>query len=227
MIKAVLFDMFETQATIFQSPLYLSRDMARDAGILEDSFIRLWQSLDDERILGHISLDEAVGIVLRENDCFSQDVLSSIVNRRIDSKRECFNHLHSEIIPLLEKLKENKIKIGVVSNCFQEEAQVIRESALFQYYDAICLSCEVGLKKPDKRIFERCISILSVAPGECLYIGDGGSFELETASSMGMITFQAMWYVNAVDRHPSKRNRIFDMLERPLDVLDVVVEYND
>ena len=35
MKKAVLFDVFETQVTIFQSPLYLSMHMAEDAGISE------------------------------------------------------------------------------------------------------------------------------------------------------------------------------------------------
>ncbi|MCQ2578205.1 MAG: hypothetical protein MJ176_06715 [Treponema sp.] len=33
MIKAVIFDMYETLVTLYESPMYFSKDMAKDAGI--------------------------------------------------------------------------------------------------------------------------------------------------------------------------------------------------
>ena len=33
---------------------------------------------------------------------------------------------------------------------------------------------------------------LSVSPDECIYVGDGGSLELETASQIGMKALQAV-----------------------------------
>ena len=218
----MLLDMFETQVSIFQSPLYLSRDIARDIGVPENSFKRFWDSMDEDRILGRLSLYNAVEAALRNYGCYSPELLNTIVKRRIDSKRECFNHLHPEIIPLLKGLRDKRIKIGVVSNCFDEEAQVIRESTLYPFYDSICLSCEMGVKKPDYKIFENSRYSLFVDSNECLYIGDGGCHELETASSLGMNAVQAMWYINAFKGHPSKRNEEFSMLERPLDVLEIV-----
>lgn len=226
MIKAVLFDMFETQVSIFQSPLYLSRNIASDIGVTENLFKEFWDCMDEDRILGHLSLNEAVEIALRHFGCFSRELVNEIVKRRIDSKQECFNHLNPEIIPLLDKLKHKEIKIGVVSNCFEEEALVIRKSILFPFYDSVCLSCEMGIKKPDYRIFEVCRSSLSIAPDECLYIGDGGCHELEAASSLGMHAVQAMWYVNSYSGHPSKRNEDFSMLEKPLDVLEAMCSYS-
>ncbi len=38
MIKAVIFDMFETLITLFESPLYFGSQMAYDAGIPEEKF---------------------------------------------------------------------------------------------------------------------------------------------------------------------------------------------
>lgn len=222
MIKAVLFDVFETQVTIYQSPLYLSMHMAKDAGIPAEQFKEFWQKMDEKRTLGYISLDEAVEIALKEFGCYSQELRFRIVNQRIQSKRECFNHIHPEIIPLLAALKNNGIKIGVISNCFTEEAKVIKESCLFPYYDSVSLSCELSMKKPDQRIFRNCINNLSVDAKECVYVGDGGCLELETASALGMHAIQAMWYVNANNNHPTKRNTVFEMAEKPFDILKLV-----
>lgn len=76
---------------------------------------------------------------------------------------------------MLQTLKEKKIKIGLISNCYSEEAVLIRESQLFPYFDQSCLSYELGMKKPDPGIFLKCMEGLGVRAGECLYIGDGGS----------------------------------------------------
>ena len=48
--------------------------------------------------------------------------------------------------------------------------------------------------KPEKEIFYRCMNRLGVQPEECLYVGDGGSQELETACGLGMQAVQAVWY---------------------------------
>lgn len=50
-------------------------------------------------------------------------------------------------------------------------------------------------------------------------IGDGGSFELETASSLGMKSFQAAWYLKDGVNQPAKRMKEFIQIESPLDVL--------
>ncbi len=47
-------------------------------------------------------------------------------------------------------------------------------------------SCEVGLKKPDPRIYQLVAKQLAVKPESCLYIGDGSSNELSGATAVGM-----------------------------------------
>lgn len=87
---------------------------------------------------------------------------------------------------MLSELKDKGILIGLISNCFSEEADVIRRSELFSYFDAVYLSYEQGLQKPDEEIYRRCMDRLGVKQEECLYIGDGGSNELEAARKLGM-----------------------------------------
>ena len=59
---------------------------------------------------------------------------------------------------------------------------------------------------------------LGLDPEECLYVGDGGSLELETAQAVGMHPLQAAWYLKDGTRQPVKRKVEFKQAETPLDV---------
>lgn len=222
MIRAVIFDMFETLITHFESPLYFGVQMAADAGIPEADFQAVWRPAEDDRTLGKLTLEELLERVLKENQCYSPELLQKLADKRRATKEECFRHLHGEILPVLEALKEQEIKIGLVSNCFSEEAEVIRRSALFPFFDAACLSCEQGLKKPDPEIFLLCMDKLNVDPGECIYVGDGGSRELEAARELGMKPVQAVWYLKEGVNQPSGRKADFVQAKTPLEVLRYV-----
>jgi len=219
MIRAVIFDMYETLITHYKSPLYFGAEMAQDAGIPKEKFYPLWRGLDYERTVGRISLEELLERILRENDCYSEALLNKLVSKRVATKEECFRHLHIEIIPMLSKLKERGLLVGLISNCYAEEAKVIRESELFPFFDGVHLSCELGIAKPDVAIFERCMKDLAVNPEKCLYIGDGGSRELETATALGMKVVQAVWYLQEGSTQLSKRLANFLQAETPREVV--------
>lgn len=222
MIRAVIFDMYETLITHYNSPLYFGTQMAEDAGIPEDVFKSLWRPTEQERTIGKLTFEETMELILRENDCYSETIFKKIVDKRIATKEECFKQLHTEIIPMLSTFKKRGFLIGLISNCFSEEAEVIRKSELCPYFDAIYLSYEQGIQKPDEEIFKRCIEDLSVKAEECIYVGDGGSYELETARKLGMKAVQAVWYLKEGTSQPSKRKHDFMQLEKPLDVLKLV-----
>lgn len=224
MIRAVIFDMFETLITHYQCPLYFGSQMAEDAGIPEERFQLLWRPSEYDRSIGKVTLEEVLESILRENHYYSEKLLRELTEKRTETKRECFRHLHPEIIPMLSQIKDRGILIGLLSNCYLEEAGVIRKSALFPYFDAAFLSCEQGMIKPDPAFFEKCMKKLSVNAEECLYVGDGGSFELETAKSLGMKAVQAAWYLKEGSIQPSGRKPDFLQVERPLDILSYIKE---
>jgi len=222
MIKAVIFDMFETLITHYHTPLYFGAQMAKDAGIPEDKFQSLWRPTEHERTIGKLTFEKTLESILRENNCYSEALLKKIVDKRIAAKEACFSHLHPEIIPMLTALKEKGRLIGLISNCFSEEADVIRRSELFTYFEAVYLSYEQGIQKPEEEIFKRCLESLSVKAENCVYIGDGGSSELEAARKLGMKAVQAAWYLQEGTTQPSKRKHEFLQLERPLDALNLL-----
>jgi len=220
--KAVIFDMYETLITHYNCPLYFSAEMAADAGVPVERFQPLWRATEYERTVGKMTFEDVIIRILEENNCYSEDILKKIADKRTATKEECFKHLHEEIIPMLEALKERGIKLGLISNCFSEEAVVIRNSVLFPYFDGVCLSYEQGIQKPDKEIYRRCMEQLSVMPSECVYVGDGGSFELETARELGMTAVQAVWYLKEGTFQPTTRMDEFAQAESPMDVLGCI-----
>lgn len=219
MIKAVIFDMYETLITHYKSPLYFSEEMAKDAGIQVEQFLPYWRETEEDRWIGKLTFEETIATILKKNHCYCEQVLETIVRKRMETKEEGFRQLHPEIIPMLKKLKEKNVKIGLISNCFSEEVVAIRNSVLFPFFDEVYLSYEQQIQKPDYEIYRRCMKDLQVQPEECLYVGDGGSFELEAATALGMNARQATWYFQEGLPYQSKRNPKFHQLDTPLEVL--------
>ena len=219
MIKAVIFDMYETLITQYECPQYFAAQMALDAGVDEAKFQQLWRPTEDDRSIGTYSLEEILENVLRKCDCFSKSKLREIVAKRMRSKEQAFEHLHSEIIPMLTKIKEKGLQIGLISNCFSEESAVIKKSILYPFFDVACLSYDEGVKKPEEEIYRRCLERLQVQPEECIYVGDGGSNELEAAKALGMKAMQATWYLKEGTSQPCKRKAECMQLDTPLDIL--------
>lgn len=218
MKRAVLFDMFETLITHYRTPLYFSGAMAADAGMEEETFRTLWRATESDRTLGRLTLRQTLTDILAQRGMDDPQRVAAMVQKRTEVKEQLFAHLHPGILPLLQQLQQRGIQIGLVSNCFDEEAAVIRRSCLMPYFGSLCLSCELGVAKPDRAIFTRCLEQLQVSPEDCLYVGDGGSRELETAQALGMQPLQALWYLP--DGAPISPNRAFPGLHDPLQVLN-------
>lgn len=97
---------------------------------------------------------------------------------------------------MLQKLKGSGYFIGLISNCSSEEVTVFKESSLYPFFDVVILSYEVGMMKPESSIYLECLHRLNCSANECLFVGDGGSDELNGANKVGMKSIQALWYKN-------------------------------
>ncbi|MBQ2099564.1 MAG: GNAT family N-acetyltransferase [Lachnospiraceae bacterium] len=219
MIKAVIFDVFETLVTHYRSPKYFGEDIAKDLGLTEERFREIWDQTEHDRSIGLRTFENVIAEIMKKNGIYSETLLSKVLNKRSAAKVEVFMHLHEEILPMLETLKRRGIKMGLISNCFSEEVFAIKKSILYPYFDAAMLSFEQGIMKPDKEIFYRCQKKLNVSAEDCLYVGDGGSKELETATELGMKAVQATWYFEDNERANPKRKPQFPALVSPMEVL--------
>lgn len=218
MIKAVVFDMFETLVTHYNCPLYFGEQIAKDIGISNEEFQSIWEPSGEKRTIGELTLEDVLEKILRKFDCYSEDLLNKIVSKRMAVKQQCFDNINPDIIPMLKKIKKLNIKLAVISNCFSEEVHVIRQNLISQYFDEIFLSYEQGIQKPNPEIFLKCAKKLGVEPEQCLYIGDGGSDELFSSEQIGMKALQAGWYLSESGMLEKRRQEQFPLLKRPSDV---------
>lgn len=151
MIKAVIFDMFETLVTHYESPLYMGKQIANDIGIAEQKFREIWDTTEDDRTLGKMTLEEVIEKSLKVNNRYSVELFQNIIDKRKRSKIECFKHIHPDIIPMFKELKEQNIKIGLITNCYYEERDVIKNSVFYDFFDAACMVSEGGSESPGKK----------------------------------------------------------------------------
>lgn len=221
MIKAVIFDMFETLVTMYESETYTGRNICNDMGIDEKKFREIWDTTEEDRTKGRQTLEDVLERIMKENSIYSVELFNKIIDKRYKAETEYFEHLHPEIIPMFVKLKEMGIKAGLLTNCFFEERDVIIKSPLYEYFDVVCMSCELGLMKPEKEVFRICMDKLVVSPEECLYVGDGGSRELETAERLGMHPLQAVWYLKEGTHQPVGILDDFEHARTPMEVCRV------
>ena len=194
-MKAVIFDMFETLVTLYSVPRYFGRNIAADLGADIDEFYPLWHETEEARSKGKMNFEESLYWIGERTHYAYPERIPEAVEKRYAFKSESLQKVEYRIVSLLRELKERGYKVALISNCFLEEAEAIHASVLAPCFDVMMLSCEQGVQKPEREIFERCLAELSVAPEDCLYVGDGGSFELETAREFGMKTLQAGWFV--------------------------------
>ena len=128
-----------------------------------------------------------------------------------------FNSIRADIIELLADLRTQHIKIGLISNCTEEEVQYWGKSELSPYFDDVIFSFEAGFAKPDKQIYLLSCERLGVAPEEAVFVGDGGSSELEGAAGAGIRPYQAYWYNTNIQTNYMK-------LDQPLDLLKIITQ---
>jgi putative hydrolase of the HAD superfamily len=146
------------------------------------------------------------------------ELLKTATQKRISTREIIFNTINLNIINMLKELKNEGYKLGLISNCDSNEITVFRSCELYNLFDAVVLSCDERLLKPDKEIYCLCVERLKVLPGDCLYIGDGGSNELDGAINAGMKTAQAVWFIK-VFRDNYINSEGYDVLQSPEEVL--------
>lgn len=92
-----------------------------------------------------------------------------------------------------EKLCEylhSKYKVGVITNGIKEvQHSRIKNSAIAKYIDKIVISEEVGVNKPDKRIFECAMEYFGISDKKsAIMIGDSLEADIKGAQNAGIDT---------------------------------------
>ena len=83
------------------------------------------------------------------------------------------------------RLLRPQYKTGLISNAWSDLREYIVEQKFDDAFDTMVISAEVGIMKPDARIFRIALENLGVAPGEAVFLDDFGE-NIESARAIGM-----------------------------------------
>ncbi len=79
---------------------------------------------------------------------------------------------------MLGELQDAGWRLGLISNATAESAEAWPDSPLAPYLDVAIFSSEIGLAKPDLRIYQAGAQALGTVPASCYFVGDGADGEL-------------------------------------------------
>lgn len=91
-------------------------------------------------------------------------------------------------LEVLERLKGSGVKLGLITNgSVQSQNSKIDRVGLRSYFDAIVVSDEVQVKKPDPAIFEIALQRLGIEPSAAVYVGDHPVNDILGAKKAGLL----------------------------------------
>lgn len=167
MIKAIIFDLWETLGT---KNVGISKSLQDKFGIEKSSeFMHLYES--SVQLNNWVSEKEMALNFLKEfNIERTNENEAFIINlfREGVEKATMFDGIKE----LLLKLKEN-YKLGFISNTTVFEASVLDKWDIRNLFEVKSFSWELGIKKPTKEIFDITLKKLDVNPDEAIFIDDG------------------------------------------------------
>lgn len=116
------------------------------------------------------------------NDSVFAEQLSAIFWLERRSRHVVF----SDVEDNLRSLRENYRLVLVTNGTPDLQREKIQGANLARFFDAILISGEVGVGKPDCRIFELALEELAASPSETVMIGDSLSRDILGAQHAGL-----------------------------------------
>ncbi len=212
MLRAVLFDWNNTLVRFEWDEDRVAAGHRAALGVDDPDFTDRWRAvvLGEHRYRPYTELLAGLGV--EDPDAF------------IDAEHEVWRPAHEVLASaqaLLDSLRSLGLKTGIVANSWPDPGRVLRADidrfGLADRIDAIAISEEVGVRKPDPQIFIHCCRQLGVAPSEAMHVGDNLEADVAGAHGAGITTVQALWFV--ADEQPAAVEPDFRAFT-PMDVLN-------
>ena len=95
----------------------------------------------------------------------------------------------ADTLPVLEALKSNGYKIGLITNAMQPMWMrdiELRAYGILDFLDARLTSGDVGFMKPHPFIYWRALELLEVQPEESVFVGDRPANDIAGANKAGL-----------------------------------------
>lgn len=179
MIRAVLFDLDGVLTTELTGSGPLVRSLAFHTGIPEERLRPAYFRYNADLLMGRITHADMWEEFCREvGEEIDYDLLRVGF---VETPLDC------DMIDLVEKLHQ-RCKTALVTNNKVDRIEAIFDHHhLYDHFDAIAVSGEIGSGKEERAIFDWVLEELGVAPHECIFIDNTEDY-LIIPRQMGMAT---------------------------------------
>ena len=186
--RAVIFDLWQTLVPWdMEESTRFNTELARTIGVEPERYLEAWLSAH------HLPSRNTGPASDHFRALFGELGVHADVEQVLEMRRERARRVlvpRPDALPTLDELRSRGHLLGMISVCTQDVPQVWDDTPLGGKFDATVFSCDVGVSKPDPRIYQIACERLGVEPSECLFVGDGANDELPGAERAGMIALQ-------------------------------------
>jgi putative hydrolase of the HAD superfamily len=227
--RAILFDLFFTLIDPLKDQLLRESEYA----VLKVARTEFegWNGIDyDLRASGKIRGVYEVFRHITRGQNIDETLLIRAADARLERIRRALCGVEEKKLALLKRLREMGVKLCLVSNADEMDYYHWQSSPLCACFDQAIFSCDVGLLKPDPRIYRLALERLNLEPpgagfsSRCFYVGDGGHDELRGAGAAGLTTVLTTEYIAQVwpEKIPGLRKNADHEVPRLEDILTLI-----
>ena len=95
--------------------------------------------------------------------------------------------LYPDVVPCLEAL-EGRFRLGVIANQPSSVRSAMERDGLTRFFEVWGVSDDLGLQKPDPKLFSHVLYTAGVSPARSAMIGDRLDYDVRPAKTAGMRT---------------------------------------
>ena len=189
MFKAAIFDLDGTLTDTLSSISYFANKALEKYGL---------NSIEKEKykIMVGNGAKKLVRRMLAENNCDDEEVYQKVLieyNTTYDNDFTYLTVVYDGIFELIDYLKENGFKLGVVSNKpHSTTVQIVDHFFPQGTFDRVYGQRENVAIKPDPTAVFEELEEFCVRPDECIYVGDTGT-DMKTGRNTNAFTVGVTW----------------------------------
>jgi putative hydrolase of the HAD superfamily len=184
-VRAVLIDLYDT--LVWSDWPVMRAELEERLGIGEAELIRSFVRTRPARSVGAFGSAEGDLRAVLEDAGLDPDpeVVRELSRERVERFLVTGVHLWEDSIPTIRALRDRGVRVAVVSNCDHATRPVVERLGLVEETDAIVLSFEVRVAKPDPGIYLAALDRLGAAAGESVFVDDQAEY-CDGATALGI-----------------------------------------
>lgn len=160
--------------------------------VSSNEFASNWRVITEKHVQRYISGELSFQGQRRErlkeifsHNCILSDEEADTMFQRYLACYEKNWMLFSDVLSCFEQLEGKKL--GIISNGdSSQQRQKLARTGIIDRFTVLAISGDIGVSKPDPRIFIEACRMAGVDPSDCCHIGDNLEADLKGSTSVGM-----------------------------------------